>query len=164
MMAQMNIMVDANQRAVLIDFGNSVVIQAPERQSAWGKMSTLAWQAPEIHGQVFDGQVPRILHTISSEVWSFGVVMFEVCGSPSSLIHEAHLLRHFQVLTGHLPYRSADGHNKAAWMIEAGQKPWNPEDAINFARPDFALMQHCLEHSPEHRPQIDQVVQHLAGM
>jgi serine/threonine protein kinase len=164
MMAQMNVMVDANQRAVLIDFGNSVVIQAPERQREWGKMSTLAWQAPEIHGQGFDGQAPRIVHTISSEIWSFGVVMFEVCGSPSSLIHEAYLLRHVQVLTGHLPYRRAHELNRVSWMIEHGQKPWNPEDVINFNRPDFALMNRCLEYSPQGRPQLQQVVEHLAHM
>jgi serine/threonine protein kinase len=81
-MTQTNVMVDANNRAVLIDFGNSVVIQTPERQRQWGKMSTLAWQAAEIHNQVMHEAPSPIVHTISSEIWSFGVVMFEVrCSS-----------------------------------------------------------------------------------
>jgi serine/threonine protein kinase len=68
--------VNSTANAVLIDFGISVVIQEPDRQRELARMGTEAWQAPELHQDLLSDMNP--LQTIASEVWSLGVLIFEV--------------------------------------------------------------------------------------
>jgi serine/threonine protein kinase len=71
----MNVIVDGNERAVLIDFKKSVIIQKHDRVYVSSNIQPSRWQAPELR---ICGQGTYPVPDIRSEIWSLGCVMLEV--------------------------------------------------------------------------------------
>jgi hypothetical protein len=78
---QANVIVDDNERAVLIDFNKSVVIQKADPIYLSSDVEPSRWQAPELR---ICGQGTRLVPNLQSEIWSLGCVMLEVSTIPLS--------------------------------------------------------------------------------
>jgi serine/threonine protein kinase len=75
-----NVLIDDNGRALLTDFGLSITestISASATTKSLFNGGTLAWTAPEVMNAV-KGQSSTQLFTAKSDVYSYGIVIFEV--------------------------------------------------------------------------------------
>ena len=84
---QSNVLIDADDRACISDFGLSTILDeiggSTFATASTGKpRGTLRWAAPELLG-FLDHEEAKTQHigpTIRSDIYSFGGIMLQVCG------------------------------------------------------------------------------------
>ncbi|HEY3494444.1 MAG TPA: protein kinase [Polyangiaceae bacterium] len=117
---------DARSTAVVLDFGLARALDHEQGTSPSHRalIGTFGYLAPE----QIDGQP----HSIASDLYSFGVVWFEI-------------------LTGQLPFEGGSG--RAAAALQSLRKPAPAPSSVNPAVPKAvdALVLRCLERAPEAR-------------
>ncbi|EIW84071.1 kinase-like protein [Coniophora puteana RWD-64-598 SS2] len=138
-----NILIDADGRAMLADFGLSTVfMEFGSHNVSSAKSGALRWTAPElIHTS---GSGASTLPTPQADVYSFGSVML-------------------QVLTGNAPYHYIMSEQALAGEIHQGIKPKRPTNAeVSDAQWDFIERCWATERGGADRPTIQEVCEFVA--
>jgi len=147
--------VDSSGRARIADFGLATVarnIDSMRNASQCGGASR--WTAPE----VLNGGS----HTKEMDLFSFAMVMIEVCHGQSSTVHRGSAHRRsvsMQIFTGTIPFPS---HQTIAAIlaIANGGRPPRPTHPT-FTDDLWTLMQRCWNHDPHSRPEISEALEVL---
>ncbi|KIJ06839.1 hypothetical protein PAXINDRAFT_121410 [Paxillus involutus ATCC 200175] len=141
-----NVLIDANGRACISDFGLSIVLTklGGSTYASSHAGGTLRWTAPEL----LDTQVPEdednpldVFPTLQSDVYSFGSIML-------------------QVLTGKIPYHYYVREPQVLSAISKGMIPKRPGRELVTDR-QWTFMQRCWMpvDGNESRPGGDEIVQ-----
>lgn len=116
--------------AKLCDLGLSKSLQNIE--SGWKSVcGTLQYMAPEIYMMQTDGNIQS---TYKSDVWSFGLIIYEM-------------------VYGQSAYGPEDLHKIVSGEINFQKFVWIPKELIN-------LLETCIKKDPKQRPEFAQIVQH----
>ncbi|KAG2131271.1 kinase-like domain-containing protein, partial [Suillus bovinus] len=139
----LNVLIDDDERAVLTDFGLSVILGGFNNLSVTYtdvKIGALAWAAPELLSDSTDG-VEQQNPTIPSDVYSFAWLMYLIfTGS------------HSWNMTGRTSGMSA------ILRAKSGQRPSRP-DTIDTRY--WSLIEECWDQKPSSRPKISDVLLRL---
>ncbi|KIJ10918.1 hypothetical protein PAXINDRAFT_85289 [Paxillus involutus ATCC 200175] len=128
---QLNVLIRANGRACIADFGLSTLLTALGG-SIFATTSpvggTLRWTAPELlylNVQVSGDEesIPRVLPTPRSDIYSFGTIML-------------------QVLTGRIPYHYYPRDDRVWFALSQGEIPKRPSRTLVTDR-QWSFMQWC---------------------
>ncbi|XP_026286789.1 proto-oncogene tyrosine-protein kinase receptor Ret [Frankliniella occidentalis] len=134
-LASRNILLNENLVCKISDFGLSRDVYVDE---AYCKLSAgkvpVKWMAPE--------SLLMRVYTSKSDVWSFGVLLWELC------------------TLGGAPYSGVAPHDMVA-LLAAGQRLARPE---HCSRELHRVMQGCWQAEPQERPHFSQLVTILDGM
>ncbi|KIJ63433.1 hypothetical protein HYDPIDRAFT_29675 [Hydnomerulius pinastri MD-312] len=124
-----NVLIHRNGRACLGDFGLSTLLiefGGSTFPSSFEAKGTLRWAAPELfHLQTVEDQddVPRILPTPQSDVYSFGGIML-------------------QILTGEVPYHYYGRDEQVLYALSKGETPKRPSLAL-VTDHQWSFIQRC---------------------
>jgi serine/threonine protein kinase len=147
----MNVLVDDNLRAVLIDFNNSVVVQPHhrDRQLASTVLGTATYWAPELTR-------PGAVQTVESEIWAIGCVIIEVCRFGYSAFQIRVLIKvtSHQVYTAIAPWKryGNEGISKITAALMEGETPVLETEATH---PEvWDLLKECWAKEPANRPSL----------
>ncbi|ELR13875.1 5'nucleotidase [Acanthamoeba castellanii str. Neff] len=129
-----NLLVDDNMTVKVADFGFATT---KVDNGTMTRCGTPSWTAPEILSPPTGGTKTR--YTEKADVYSFGIVMWEV-------------------LTQELPYHDQDVMQVAMEVLGGGRPPVPPDCAEGFSQ----LMQSCWHQDPQQRPDMNAVVMALS--
>ena len=152
---QSNVLVRADGRAYIADFGLSTLLTAvggPSVASSRQNGGTVRWMAPEL----LNPQNPSPPSPTSrSDVYSFGSIMFQVCDV--GLGHGNCGLTGMKTLTGNIPYHHLSRDEQVIWAILQGTKPDRPSyKALTNGR--WTFIERCWS-SGGGRPSSDKIVE-----
>ena len=109
--------------------------------------------APEI---LESGQVA----TKESDVFSFAMVMIEVCGDRPITYRRPHSL--VKVFTGEIPFKRAPS-SEVVMRLAGGERPGRPTHPI-FTDPLWELTQRCWGMPAQDRPKMEDVLEELSAL
>jgi TPR repeat protein len=132
-MKSLNVLVGADDVAVLADFGLAKVVATASVQVATMQMGTPCWMAPEMleHGT----------YTAASDVYAFGIIVWELCACK-------------------LPYEGFANVHQLGAAVVRGERPKVDAKWPNEAR---EMMASCWSGNASARPSAAQVVGMLEG-
>ncbi|KAH7922175.1 kinase-like protein [Leucogyrophana mollusca] len=135
-----NILIDAQGKACLADFGLSTLIIEFQGTSYFTSslQGAVRWTAPELYEVHEDNDSPLNLPTKASDIYSFGCVAF-------------------QVLTGEVPYRYLKNDAQVILSISKGIRPKCPTNC-SIAAGHWHFLDQCWSHHMLDRPTMDAVV------
>lgn len=127
--------------------------------------SNFSWLAPEIRSP--NG---KAVLTTESDIYSFGMVVIEVCLLLSLTFTEniETIEKYLQIVTGDLPYAChSDKYErltdlKFIKLINEGVLPVRPQNPIVDDQM-WALLNRCWSLDPEGRPKVPEIVEFLAS-
>lgn len=140
-----NILLDEKNNAHIADFGLSKLMTAAANANIVATAGTLGYQAPEL---------PKTKKpTTKTDVYSLGVIILEL-------------------LTGKSPSEGVNGEDLPHWVASIVKEEWTNEvfdlelmrDTPNIGDElldTLKLAMHCVDPSPEARPEVQQVIQKL---
>ncbi|OJA09216.1 hypothetical protein AZE42_00669 [Rhizopogon vesiculosus] len=118
-----NVLVCAQGRAHLADFGLSIILKEHDMVSH-SVTGAARWAAPELFSFSED-ETPGNFLSLQSDMYSFGSIMF-------------------QILSGTIPYHKLLGNNQVIGAIIKGSKPPRPEDPqIRISDQHWDFIQEC---------------------
>ena len=142
-----NILVDADGRAAVGDFGLSSIrdglgLDGSSLSSGVPRNGTIRYLAPESFNPDLKAH-----KTPASDVFAFGLICYFV-------------------LSGKHPFQEIGSNDKVLVKIARGDRPPFPTDAASIARgltpPLWRFMQDCWEHDPQYRPNATEIVERLS--
>ncbi|KLO19810.1 kinase-like protein [Schizopora paradoxa] len=131
-----NVLITTDKRAVLTDFGASLMSDLSRGCSSNSCMGTTRWIAPELFPKNYFEPLPK--HTIQADVWAFGMTVYELLSRERPYTHVQHDWGLMNCITaGHLP-----------------EKPKFSENPIDTCIEEFmwSLCQLCWKFDPKERP------------
>lgn len=145
-----NILIDADRKAKVSDFGTSILGATDESQFATFMQGTCGYLDPEY--------VQTCRMTYKSDVYSFGVVLLELLTrkKPVNLFAAEHE-KSLSVV-----FLSAMKENKVAEILDEHIK--DEEDNARFIQEIAELAKQCLEMYGENRPSMREVAEKLGGL
>uniref|UniRef100_A0A5K3FHD6 Protein kinase domain-containing protein n=2 Tax=Mesocestoides corti TaxID=53468 RepID=A0A5K3FHD6_MESCO len=129
-LAARNILLDANKKLKIADFG----LSRPQGSHFTSGVIAIKWAAMEV---IEDGSK----YTLSSDVWSYGVVLWEIYS------------------VGYTPYNDIENAQLLEYL-KAGHRLERPLDT-----PDdmYSMMTNCWKEEPSERPTFHDIYNHLTG-
>jgi serine/threonine protein kinase len=155
---------DEPPRACLADFGFMAMVFDPEHPMSCSTQlegGTLMFMSPELLVPQEFG-MDKSIPTPQSDVYAFGLVIFQVCGIDHGGEHRR-FVDIVQVLTGEIPF---PGHGAvgSVYSVMKGARPIKPAKAstIGFSDPLWAFVQRCWDADMKLRPESREVVVQLS--
>jgi serine/threonine protein kinase len=147
--------VNDSDHACIADFGLATVAKTLDsiESATCQRGHSARWAAPEV--------LSEGTHSKEADVFSFAMVMIEVCLSRSTM-HRALAYRRFitmQVFTGMIPFGN-DTSTMAMLATIQGKRPPRPTHPT-LTKDLWALMQRCWDHDPHLRPEVSEALQAL---
>jgi len=132
----LNILLDANFRPKLCDFGNAMRLSESRTENMTG---TVNWMAPEL---LLNGPC----YNQKAEIYSFGMILYEL-------------------LTERIPFEGC-GRLEALGKICEGEEPVVPmvAAALGVEHDLVMLMKECIQREPEQRPELLDIVCRLKAI
>ncbi|KAG1828755.1 kinase-like protein [Suillus subalutaceus] len=138
-----NVLIDTNGKALLTDFGLSVLLSERSDQVLLPKPGGSArWMAPESLGLGDEGHGSPVFST-ASDVYSFGRIML-------------------QVLEGRVPYHYIARYEVIISLVLLGNHPRRPPASV-ISDAEWTFIQMCWLEDMVRRPRADEIVAFVEG-
>ena len=153
-----NILVDEDLCAKVADFGLSVFAQGQSQNYASQRGGNYRWMAPELLSYCANGSsdsdngtVPRL--TFESDIWSFGMLVYEVCVAPPLRVETVSRIDYSSYTLAKYRSSISTPTGQLLWQSCTGMKG-RRESTCSTEVPDevWALMQRCWVTLPKDRP------------
>ncbi|EPQ54922.1 kinase-like protein [Gloeophyllum trabeum ATCC 11539] len=132
-----NILIDADHKVRLADFGLSVLAEATRGAYTSARQTgSVRWLAPELA----DPHAATWRKTRASDVWAFGCVCLEVCTERSPYAYVPHdALALLAIVAGRAPAERPDALGMSAALWEMCLRCWAPDPAQRLGSGDLVM-------------------------
>jgi serine/threonine protein kinase len=151
-------LIDSAGNASIIDFGLSFISGPPFTSSGVSNpgAGTIRWMAPErLYPEKWDKEQP--ISTFESDIYSLGMVIYEVCIIPLWLPHFFLAEQNLQIYSGNIPFEGSTN-NMVVVFVLAGQRPSRPTRIPNDM---WHLTEWCWHANTDLRPEIASIFEDL---